>query len=376
MNQISSNIIKLIYKREPNSHELTQLNSQNSVLDKINKALNTHEIDNHRLIGSQYDIYNTGIVNANNIYEKVIIYCPNEQNNFSSVVLVDEKNNLLKHSNSYLIDYNFIHHHEYNSIYKIYNRLYKTYIKIVAINKYDNTLINKKYLDNTDEIINYISPFYKSNAGHDLVYICNILDYVRKNNLLDKKIIIMKNMYNFTKNILKLYYKDENIIELDEEEIYIFNKIINIRPVWFGISNYKYITDDIITIINTNLSNNSEIKKYDKICLIKMNDQNCIRKDLNFEGSKDRIEKKGFKIISPEKYNLEELITIFQNAKEIIVQTGGICYTNFMFFNKNAKIYYIHNNHNYSNELQKIFSKLFIYRYEHFESLMNQIEKE
>ncbi len=47
-----------------------------------------------------------------------------------------------------------------------------------------------------------------------------------------------------------------------------------------------------------------------------------------------------------------------------------------MFFNKNAKIYYIHNNHNYTNEMQKIFSNLFIYRYEHFESLMNHIEKE
>jgi hypothetical protein len=165
----------------------------------------------------------------------------------------------------------------------------------------------------------------------------------------------MEDMYNFTKNIIKFFFK--NIIELKSNSFYKFSKIIIYKPIIFNIIKYSNITNIIIKKIK-----NNNYKKYDKICLYKNSKNSFMRNDIILEKYSHIFKNNNFKLIIPEDYNdTSELIYILNNAKEVILQTGGICYTNYLFLNPSAKITYIVDpGNNNINELK-----------EHFVSLIN-----
>ncbi len=356
------------YEKKEYKHHLKRINSgEIQKKDLLEEFLNCGEFIGMPVLDvPDKDLYKTGIVNTNDVYKKTYLYSDNEEHKFSSIIMTDENNTCLKYSNSYIVKGDKeVHSPRYNSKYTIYNRLYKNHIRIKILKSY----LNDETINIKDDVINLISPFYCSNSGHDLCYILNVIDTIYKTdaNLFNKNVIIMKNMYNFTKNIVKLFFT--NIIEIDEKQLYLFDSVTLFKPCIFIISKFKHITDAITkSIINSindnntivNIINNNTIVKlenkcdtYDTICLYKCSKNVFIRNDIILEKFQSNFENLGYKIIIPENYNTYELIYILNNAKKIIVQTGGICYTNFLFFNTNANIDYVYvNKHNYIKEIQ------------------------
>lgn len=321
-------------------------------------------------------IYNTesdpslmpSLINNNNIYNNIYIRIPHIKSNFSACIAIDDNYNLIKYSNSYLID-GVSRVDWYENIYKICERMYNN-ITYIYNNIHDKSNIIQ--LENKEYVF-LISPFHSSNAGHDLCFILSIINNILHSTNFDElTAIISKNMYPLTKYICSLYFK--NMLELDDDVIYNINKITIYKPVWLYSNNCLYYSNMILNKLN--LTNNN--LENTKIVLLKSVYDNTILKhniylnDSNIECFKQ----KGYNVIHPEKYAPEDIINIVYNASDIVTQSSGICYVNRMFCNRNATIHFICSGDSgsdtwYINECKQLVSN--VITYSTTESFLNMV---
>jgi hypothetical protein len=168
------------------------------------------------------------------------------------------------------------------------------------------------------------------------------VDYINKNNI--NNILIIKD-YKLTNNfklLINLLPNNINIIELIPETIYKFNEIIIIEQMIFNIYYHEYLIDKLKNIIVNNYFN--KFQDYKNIILMKTNRNKNVLAEItriNCENLLLKLENKNYINIIPEDYDIFYLALLLMNANKIIFSTGSILYTNKIFFNNNAKLYYI-----------------------------------
>ena len=195
----------------------------------------------------------------------------------------------------------------------------------------------------------FINPFMFSNSGHDLSTILDYINYIIKNNI--KNILIIKgytetNNYKLIKNILP---KDINIIELLPETIYFFKKMIIIHQNIFNIYQHKYLINNLKDTIINKYSEKYIDYKNKNIILMKTNrNKNVMLKytQINCEKLLSELEKLNYLYIIPEDTDIFYLALLLMNASKIVFSTGSVLYTNKIFFNENADLYYITHKNN------------------------------
>jgi hypothetical protein len=228
----------------------------------------------------------------------------------------------------------------YNIKYKIYDNLVNNYNEIK-----EYSIHNPEYSFNNDEIYFYmLGAFCFSNSGHDLSELFNSINYIITNNI--KNILIYKN-YRNTNNfkVLSLLLPDNcNFIELEENTQYKIKNVIIIFPEITNMLKHPHLTNKIIKLITDTYGQQYPHLHNKNIILMKTNRNKNVMLNLSQVICEDmllQLENNNFLVLIPEEINIIELCVYLLFANKIVFATGSCTYTNSLFFNKNAKLFYL-----------------------------------
>ncbi len=266
---------------------------------------------------------------------------------FIPILGLDDKNNIIENSNSFLVDSNFIRHScdhikNYDSEHKIFTGLQLTYDNIKNLEPQEIV---------EEPMFLLFNPFSGRNVGHDLSILFHRIHLYRQMQL-DIPIIVGDTMleFPFSLEICKLLLPNSKLYFLKSNTIVNFKNIIITQNVIFDINRYTYLHKEIISRCIDNCDN---IEKYGnkKVFLVKnlYNQKNIVSKYTGFYVSDliNKLEQNyGFIIINPETMAYDEIILYLSLASKIVVSYGAIMYGNAIFFNEIAKLYYITTNSN------------------------------
>lgn len=278
---------------------------------------------------------------------------------------IDEEIKIISDSNHY------IHGHKwgdgYNALYKIFDNIIRNFQQNIDINQSINTDFENV------KCFYYINSFMFSNSGHDLSCMLNYVDYINKNNI--KNIVTLKNYKNTNnfKLLIHLLPTDINIIELSHETVYFFKEIIIIDQVVYNILCHNYLICNLKNIINEKYSNQYSDYKNKNIILMKTNrSPNVMLQStvLQCESLLVKLENMGYIYVVPENMDIIYLALLLMNANNIVFSTGSILYTNKIFFNENAKLYFINGYRNFDANCHGLSRKNFT----HINAFMNDDE--
>lgn len=261
---------------------------------------------------------------------------------FIPILGLDDKNNIIENSNSFLVDNNFRSHpfnhlKNYDSEQKIFTGLQLTYDNIKKLEPQEIV---------EEPMFLLFNPFSGRNVGHDLSILFHRIHLYRQMQL-DIPIIVGDTMleFPFSLEICKLLLPNSKLYFLKSNTIVHFKNIIITRNVIFDINRYTYLHKEIISRCIDNCDN---VEKYrnKKVFLVKnlYNQKNVFSTFTGFYVS-DLInileQNYGFIIINPETMVYNEIILYLSLASKIVVSYGAIMYGNAIFFNEIAKLYYI-----------------------------------
>ena len=233
----------------------------------------------------------------------------------------------------------------YNNQYKIYDNIVQNY------NDFKEFDINKSYDFDTEKTYFYmLDAFSFSNSGHNLSTVLDCANYIISNNIKD--ILIYKN-YKNTHNfkLISLIIPDNcNFIELDENKIYKFKKLIIIHPEFLNIHLHENLIDKLIEIIVEKYAEKFLHLHNKNIVLMKTNrNKNVMLRHTQImcEDMLVILENNDFVVLIPEEIDLFELCIYLLFANKVVVGDGSVLYTNKIFINTKAKIIYLSINANY-----------------------------
>lgn len=297
----------------------------------------------------KYNIESLIIDNDENFLNDILIRYHenyNIENKFISwnPIIAVKNNNILRNSNSYLLEYEIKRYYdtEYEKYYKIYENININYNKIKN-NIYDYIIEEKCiYLGNA---------FIDSNIGHCLsfiFFIINKYDYIDKN----IKFVITNNIIDNALKILLTLIDKNQILMIDEKKIYKFKNImiynINFESI-LSIEKYNNIINKILLSNSISFYKNKNLENK-KVFLVKEqtnNKKGCVGFVMN-DRIKNFLNENNIFYTNSKDINIYELIYILQNAEIIITSPGTISYAHMIFFNKNAKLYFIGKKYYYS----------------------------
>jgi hypothetical protein len=306
-----------------------------------------NKLSNYSL-SSNSEIVNLTINNIKNSTEYIgyaKVYFPDTPTNiFLPILAVDSYNNTIRNSNSYLNDINYSN---FNNICN-YDQIYKIFSSLQIIK--DN-IQSLEVIDTVEEPMFLLcNPFSGRNSGHDLSILFDKIHWYKTHNL-NIPIVLGETMfqYPFTLDICKILLKDIPIYILKKNTVVIFQHLIVVPNIISNIMKHKYLHDDIIQYCIQN-SDNIDKYKNKKVCLIKnlLTNTNITNSHTGFtsETLLSLLEKQyDYIIINPEKIDTVDLVLYLYYASKVLVSFGSIMYTNCIFFNKSADLYYICTEH-------------------------------
>jgi hypothetical protein len=178
-----------------------------------------------------------------------------------------------------------------------------------------------------------------SSAGHELCFLlCGIYHLNNLNLLDDYTIIVSKSVLllgTFIKSVLLLFFKENQIIFLDEKTIVNIEESIIYTP-----PHYKIKEHNDMLIEKLNIYKDINIK-YDNVCMIKsvidgenVNSPNSLFKKCYL----DLFKENNFEIISPNNCDVITLFNIINNCKNIVLSWGCNAWINSIFVDKNTNV--------------------------------------
>lgn len=272
-----------------------------------------------------------------------LYYSTTEYNKFIPILAINQTNEIIANSNSFLTDDNFIINSidniiEYNNRFNILSQLNNSY-NILLEN-------NIKKVNITENVFLLFNTFSARNSGHDLSILFNRINYYLSNKL-DIPVIIGDTMsdFPFTLDICKLLLPNTKFYTINADTIIEFDNIIITYNYVFDINCHKYLHKEIQNKVINNCINLDKYKNK-KICLLKhiQLNKNIVSMSTAFYGTKllNILENKyNYIIINPEIMKYDELILYLSFASKILVSYGSIMYTNAIFFSDTASLYYI-----------------------------------
>lgn len=287
-------------------------------------------------------------------------------------IIAVHNNQIIRDSNSYLFEQE-IKNYYYDKSKIIYNGGQRHIIKIPNHYEkyyeiYKNIIINYNEIINSsvNNTINYTCvylgcAFLDSNIGHALSYIFSILSHyikfedgklVMDNNI---KFVITNNTLPNVIKILEIFLNESQIIKLEEFKVYEFNNIIihktSTKEI-LCIENFPEIVKYILESQQVQMYKDKDLENKN-IFMVKSHNNNKIGfpKYSISNNLIDYFNNNNILYIKPEDYNIYELIYMLNNASVILTSGGAISYTHMIFFNKNAKLYFLGEKYHYSNTL-------------------------
>lgn len=264
---------------------------------------------------------------------------------FNPIIAVKD-GTIIVHSNSYVsrkeIE-NLYFQDSYESYYKIYDNIYKNFKNI--INSTESTVI-------TDKCFYLSNAFIDSNIGHALSAIFYIFsNYKIDNNI---KVVIPENTLESIKKILLIFINQDQIFQLKENVTYKFENIFLPEMPLSSIMSIEQHTEPIKKIIDwVKAFNFGETYLNKKVFLVKHNNLNK-RGHFGYDITDDirkYLESKDVLIIKPEDICVYKLIFMLLNASMIFTSGGAVSYAHMIFFNKDAKLFFVPGPYYYCNQL-------------------------
>ena len=265
---------------------------------------------------------------------------------FNPIIAVKD-GSIIVHSNSYLTrteiqNYN-IQYRWYEEYYKIYDNIFKNYKNVINSTEFEVITERCFYLSNA---------FTNSNIGHALSIIFFIFSNYKVDNNL--KFVIPENTLESVKKILLIFINQDQILQLKENITYKFENIFFPELPISTIMSIEQHTEPIKKIIDhVKTFNYEETYLNKKVFLVKQKNKNT-RGAHGFvitEELKQYLESKDVLIIKPEDICVYKLIFILLHASIIFTSGGAVSYAHMIFFNKDAKLFFIPCSYLYSNQL-------------------------
>lgn len=281
--------------------------------------------------------------NDSNLYNDVLCIFPSYKNNtFHSILAINMDDTIVTYSNSFLHDSLFDNPkcdiNKYDQETSIVTRLNITY---------DYLLKNKSNISICIDETCYLlaNPFNASNFGHDLSIILDrINSYINLN--LDIPVILPQFVESIPriKEVVEILLPSTKIILMEPDKIYKFSKLYVTFNEIFNILKHQSLINKLID--NTIKSmDNLEKYKNKKIIIFKNSKHANVVSKWNCFNAIDCINTLVNNLewveINPEILNIKELICYLCFAKKIITSYGAISYGNAVFFNPNAKRYFL-----------------------------------
>lgn len=341
--EIIRNLFIICIKRLPTEEEM-KLH-----LDRYTEIHNSQYFSVRNEFINSYEartVQNHEIVNHDISIKYVPNYSTDNRRMFNPVICVNNDKKILTYSNSYLLLSEIRNYlgSNYEDQYKIYSAITNNYLQIINSTACDN-IIN-------DECVYLCNAFMDSNIGHCCSHNFSVIEKMYQDNILDKKIVIINDIYPNMLKLLLIFFDESQIIKLEKEVLYKFTNIYIYYPTLFNIEKNPFVINTIISFCNDLFKNNTSLL-HKKVLMVKKysaenNSQHYVQ-NITDEMSK-YCELNNVMIIEPEKMDIYELIFILQNADVIITSRGAISYTHMIYFNKNAKLYLIDSPYFYSNQ--------------------------
>jgi len=186
-----------------------------------------------------------------------------------------------------------------------------------------------------DKVI-FITHMY-TNIGHALQNLIQAIYFVKEKNLSDYTIVITEDLLRISKlltSIVYLFFRNVRVI--NEKTLVKFEKSYLIK----GCSSKndiecKYFINCLKNSIDTTKTNQT----FENICIIKNDNPNNTSKGKSFNLEYNEfIKEKGFDIVNPEIFSIDELFPLIYNAKNIIFSWGLVSYLNSIFCNERGNV--------------------------------------
>jgi len=310
---------------------------------------------------SEKSIINQSIGKSSSYTGPVKLYLPTSPpNKFHAILGLDEKNQILRPTNSFLEDPNFVNNsfhgrNEYDKVQTIFTRLESTYSFMKG---------NTPTLVIEQPMFLLVNPFSSTNIGHDLSILFHRIVAYRSQKLTIPVVIGDVTMQiPRAYEILQLLLPDTTFYTLPSDTYVLFKKLHVTENCVFDIQKHGEIIQEIIEKATSKVT---DIEKYKnkKVFLVKSNfHKNVVSKWSMFQT--DKVipileEKYDYICINPEIMNMYEIISYVYFAKKIVTSFGAILYAHAIFFGKQAKLYYLQNDSHkpYWGENQYVYVKI------------------
>jgi hypothetical protein len=292
----------------------------------------------HRFLAYD-DLYYSGEAN--------IILPTSEKTHFHSILAVDKDNNIIRNSNSFLVDLNFIHRKDNYRDIGSYDTVAGTNVfrRINATYHYLTTHPVEEIVER--EMFLLVNPFSSTNIGHDLsILFDRIQEYNSRQ--LTMPVVLAEAMLDCPRSleICQLLLPNTEIYYLPSNKIIHFKNLHISKNVIFDITRHKAIIDKIIDkVISNPLFHSTDKFKNKKIILIKSNhNKYVVTKSTCYNAVKfidTLVNNYGWMHINPEEMSMIEIIAYLYYADKILTSFGAISYAHTIFFNPNKKYYYL-----------------------------------
>jgi hypothetical protein len=271
-----------------------------------------------------------------------LICPPVDATTFHAILAIDDKNNIITNSNSFLEDHNFVnnpHTINYDNIHTIFRRINIAY-KYLTTNPVTSVIDREMFL--------LCNPFSGTNIGHDLSILLDRI-YEYKQRKLNIPVVLTEFMKSVPRSIevCQALLPDVEIYYIPNNTIIKFNKLHIAHNEIFNIIKHPELIQDIINfVVNTPMiKNNIDNYKNKKILLIKTNRNKAVVSNWSRFQAEKTIElltnTHEYIYINPEVTHMYEIIAYLQYAAKIVTSFGAISYAHTIFFNPAIRYHYL-----------------------------------
>lgn len=285
------------------------------------------------------------------IGEVKLILPTSEKTHFHSILAVDMCNNIIRNSNSFLVDRNFTSQKDIFSSFFHYDNAGGNGIfrRINATYQYLTTHATEEIVER--EMFLLCNPFSATNIGHDLSIIFDRINEYKVRGLTIP-VVLAEVMLDCPRSVelCKILLPTAEIYCLPSNKIVNFKKLHISKNVIFDITRHNSIIRSIIdSVISDPTINSDDTFKHKKIILIKSNRNNYVVSRWScYNASRfidTLVDSKGWIFINPEDMSMKEIIAYLYYADKIVTSYGAISYAHTIFFNPSIKYYYLFTTH-------------------------------
>ncbi len=286
--------------------------------------------------GGPLCIFRHQMVSSSDLYENVKFLFPYESPNtfHGELAVYEDTHDIIRNSNSF-IDDTQTKSPEYESKHGIYARMNRTYD--ILCNSSPEECIEER-------VCSFMSPFDSVNFGHNLSIVFDFIHQYRIHKLA-VPIVISKASLLFPNiiRILELFFDDIRIIETNK--VYSFKQVFFFKPLVLDICRHDAIIQETIERVLEKIPvHDSYLQK--NVFLVKVlgHQSNIVERGSAFEAERlfDELKKRSeWIVIQPEVMSIYDIIAYLHYAKTIVTSEGSISYGHGIFFNTNAKPYYL-----------------------------------